>query len=61
MKLEEVRPGLGALDYHTYLQELNKLDADTPLMLEHLPSAEEYSLAADHIRSAADDTGVKLG
>jgi sugar phosphate isomerase/epimerase len=51
--LDEVRPGLGKLRYDVYLAELNKLDPDTPLMLEHLPTAEEYVLAADYIRGMA--------
>ena len=58
--LDEVRPGLGGLDYHTFLQELDKLSPDTPLMLEHLRGAEQYALAADHIRSVAREMGVKL-
>lgn len=48
--LDEVRPGLGGLDYHTFLNELNRLDPDIPLMLEHLPTAEEYALAAEYVR-----------
>jgi len=51
--LDEVRPGLGGLDYGVFLQELQRLDPDTPLMLEHLSSSEEYALAAQHIRSEA--------
>jgi sugar phosphate isomerase/epimerase len=51
--LDEVRPGLGGLDYRVYLQELNKLSPDIPLMLEHLPTEEEYALAASHIRAVA--------
>ncbi len=58
--LDEVRLGLGALDYGVYLQELGKLDADTPLMLEHLSSAEEYSAAAQHVRSVARQAGVAI-
>ncbi len=53
LHLDEVRPGLGALDYAVYLRELNQLDPDMPLMLEHLPSEEEYALAAAHIRAVA--------
>jgi hypothetical protein len=41
---------LGALDYDTFLRELSKFPR-TPLMLEHLPNAEEYRLAATHVRS----------
>ena len=51
--LDEVRAGLGNMDYRTYLHELNKLERDAPLMLEHLNSEEEYTLAANHIRSVA--------
>lgn len=55
--LDEVRPGLGGLDYATFLTELSKRP-DVPLMLEHLPNAEEYRLAAEHIRSIAKEVGV---
>ncbi len=58
--LDEVRPGLGKLDYATFLRELSKLP-DTPLMLEHLPNAEEYRLAAEHIRSVAKRVGLSFG
>lgn len=58
--LDEVRPGLGALDYDVFLTELVKLDADVPLMLEHLPNAEEYALAAQHIRQVATRNGLKF-
>ena len=57
--LDEARPGLGGLDYGTFLKELRGIP-DTPLMLEHLPSAEEYRLAADHIRRVAKGTGLFL-
>lgn len=59
--LDEVRPGLGGLDYHRFLRELDPLDADVPLMLEHLPTAEEYVLAAEHIRAVASEASVRLG
>jgi len=58
--LDEARPGLGALDYRAFLSELAKLDADTPMFLEHLPSSEEYKLAADHIRGIARELNVSL-
>ncbi len=58
--LDEVAPGEGVLDYTVYLQELNKLDADTPLMLEHLSGADEYARGAAHIRSVASEAGVPL-
>jgi len=58
--LDEVRPGLGALDYRTFLTELDRLDADTPLMLEHLPSAEAYAAGAEAIRRTARAIGVTI-
>lgn len=58
--LEEVRPGKGKLDYRRYLRELAKLDADMPLMLEHLPTAEEYAASAGYIRQVAKEEKVVL-
>jgi len=58
--LDEVRPGLGGLDYAEFLTQLSKFP-DTPLMLEHLKGAEEYRLAADHIRSVAKSVGLSFG
>jgi sugar phosphate isomerase/epimerase len=58
--LDEVRPGLGGLDYRTLLTQIDKLDADTPLMLEHLSTADQYAQAAKHIRSVAAEAGVKF-
>jgi sugar phosphate isomerase/epimerase len=58
--LDEVRPGLGALDYRTLLTELEKISLDMPLMIEHLKGEEEYDLAAEHIRGVAAEVGVTL-
>ncbi len=58
--LNETRPGLGNLDYATYLRELDRLDPDTPLMLEHLPSPADYRAAAEHVRSVAREVGGAL-
>ena len=52
--LAEVRPGLGSLDYRVLLTELDRLDPDTPLLVEHLPGEEEYRAAVAHIRAVAD-------
>lgn len=58
--LDEMRPGQGNLDYTTFLTELSRLDADLPLMLEHLPNEREYRTAASHIRDVADREGISL-
>ncbi|MBL7141441.1 MAG: sugar phosphate isomerase/epimerase [Planctomycetes bacterium] len=58
--LSEVLPGTGGLDYPTLLKELDRLDPDLPLMLEHLKGAEEYAKAAQHVRTVAKEVGVRL-
>ena len=58
--LDETRPGLGGLDYAVFLKELDKLSPDIPLMLEHLPTEEEYRLAAEYIRSAARENQITI-
>ncbi len=58
--LDECRPGTGGLDYATFLTEVSALGPDIPVMLEHLPSAEEYVAAAQHVRSVAQQNGVEI-
>jgi len=58
--LSEVRAGMGVLDYRTYLAELDKLDPDTPLLIEHLKTRQEFVAAAAHIRSVAAEIGVGI-
>jgi sugar phosphate isomerase/epimerase len=53
LHIDECRPGTGVLDYRTYLTLLSGLPQEPPLMLEHLPSADEYRLAARYLRQAA--------
>jgi len=48
-QLDECEPGLGKLNYDTFLVLLSKLK-DIPLMMEHLNTEEEYASAADYIR-----------
>jgi sugar phosphate isomerase/epimerase len=58
-QLDELRPGLGNLDYVAYLQELARLP-DVPLMMEHLNSDQEYQLAADFIRGVGGTLSIEL-
>lgn len=53
-----MRPGLGNLDYHTLLREVDRLDRDTPLMIEHLSVEADFRLAAEYIRGIAAEVGV---
>ena len=59
LHLDEVMIGDGVLDYPTYLRELEKLDADVPLMLEHL-DASEYAVARDRITAIAQPLGISF-
>jgi len=57
VNLQECQPGLGKLDYVTYLKEVAKLSPSPPLILEHLEEPEEYRNAAEYIRSVAKKIG----
>jgi sugar phosphate isomerase/epimerase len=57
--LAEAIPGRGALDYRVLLTELDRLDPDTPILVEHLSDEREYAEATAHIRSVADSLGLK--
>jgi sugar phosphate isomerase/epimerase len=50
LHMDEVRPGLGQLDYRVYLAEIQSLGREVPLMLEHLTTPEEYAQARDYLR-----------
>lgn len=58
--LDECRPGTGHLDIAALLKEASRLPGDTPLMLEHLSDAEQYALAAEHVRGLARRDGLDL-
>lgn len=58
--LDEVCPGDGGLDYVVLLQEMDRLDPDVPLMLEHMQREEQYAAGALHIRTIAEQIGVAL-
>jgi sugar phosphate isomerase/epimerase len=57
---KEVRPGTGAVDYGTYLRCLARMPQSPPLMLEHLPNAEEYDQARLHILEVGRRVGVQF-
>ena len=60
VRLFEGRPGTGNLDWDTLLVELERLDPDLPLMLEHLDTQDEYREGSDYIREKASACGVRL-
>ncbi|NSW53730.1 MAG: TIM barrel protein [Anaerolineae bacterium] len=60
VRLPEVRIGLGGLDYRTFLRLASQLEADTPVMLEHLPAESDYTAAAAEVRAIAAQIGCPL-
>jgi len=58
-QFNEVRPGLGILNYTVFLKELAKLK-DVPLMMEHLKTDEEYALASEYIRGVGSSVGIAM-
>jgi sugar phosphate isomerase/epimerase len=56
--LQEVRPGLGRLDYRTLLTELQSVSADMPLLIEHLSTEQEYMDSTRHLRAVAESAGI---
>lgn len=61
VSLREVIPGRGDIDYRAYLRGLAGLPVDTPLMLEHLKTAEEYDEGRHHIQQVAREMGLSFG
>lgn len=60
VSLRETAPGRGSLDYVYILRQLQRLESDTPVLLEHLSEAEEYDAAATYVRAKAAEVGVEL-
>ena len=58
LHMDECRPGTGAFDYRTFLTELARLPHHPPLMIEHLPNAQEYAKARDYITALAKELNV---
>jgi sugar phosphate isomerase/epimerase len=56
----EVRPGTGSIDYPVYLRRLAALPHEAPLMLEHLPDAEEYDRARRFVLGLGAEVGVRF-
>lgn len=59
--LDECCPGRGHLDYGVFVAELDKIDPDTPLMLEHMSREEDYLEGAAYIRRMISQTPSASG
>ncbi|MFN5058719.1 MAG: sugar phosphate isomerase/epimerase family protein [Chloroflexota bacterium] len=60
VSLRETAPGRGSLDYAYVLRQLQRLESDTPVLLEHLSEAAEYDAAATYVRAKAAEVGIEL-
>ncbi len=56
----EVCPGEGSLDYAPFLKRLALLPQNPPLMIEHLPTAEKYAQAREHILKVGRKEGLRF-
>ena len=56
---EEVMIGTGGIDYVTLLQEISKLPADTPAIIEHLQTEEQYDMAMNATVRFAEKAGLQ--
>jgi sugar phosphate isomerase/epimerase len=56
----EVIPGRGVLDYRTFLTRADRVSPNLPVIMEHLPRAEDYAKGAAYIRSVASEIGVTV-
>ena len=59
LHMPERRPGLGDIDFHAFITQMQRLDPDTPFLVEHLPTDEDYVAAVAHVRAIADELGVE--
>lgn len=60
MRLDEVMPGEGVLDYDLFLRRIDELSPDMPVYTEHWHSDEEFVQAIRRLRTLAKDAGMSL-
>lgn len=46
------------MDYRTILRRIEQVSPETPLIIEHLATEQEYAEAAGYIRGVAREVGV---
>lgn len=56
----EVTCGTGCIDFATYLRRLAMLEGDAPLMIEHMPNAEEYDKSRRYLMEVGQRVGVRF-
>ena len=61
LRMKEVRAGCGGFDLAAYVTGIAELPQDTPVLLEHLETPEEYDEARRHVVNVAQQVGVDVG
>ncbi len=60
VRLEECSPLEGAFETKLYLDELEKLDADMPVIIEHLDDEKDYLLAVERVKRFCEKESIVL-
>ena len=47
--IRECNPGEGIFDYDTFIKEIDRLNPEMPVFIEHMESEEEYDIAAAYV------------
>jgi len=59
VRVDEVPPGQGQVDYVHFLRRLDELGTDIPAYIEHLSELSDMVSAWEHVRHAAHQAGVR--
>lgn len=60
IRLDEVMPGEGVLDFDLYLRKLDGLSPDMPVYTEHWQTGDQYVEAIQRLHGLADVAGVEF-
>lgn len=58
--IDEAPPGQGSLDYRVLLAELERIDPDMPVLMEHFHDESAYTSGAAYIRRIAAEVGASV-
>ena len=54
LRFEECAPGCGEFPIRHYIEKMNEIDADMPMILEHLDSDDEYRKYVTYLKEISD-------
>ncbi len=53
--VKELPPGAGILDYPAFIKEIDKLDPNMPVFIEHMDTEKEFDKAAAYVKKIMDE------